>query len=223
MIPAPQNNTLMLGDCVALMRGMSAESVDFVLTDPPYLVNYRGRDGRTVRNDDNDKWLAPAFAEIFRLLKDGTFCVSFYGWNKADVFISAWRAAGFTLAGHIVFRKSYSSSVRLMRYQHEQAYLLCKGQFPRISSPISDVVDFPYTGNTLHPTQKPTAALEPLIRAFCPLGGVVLDPFCGSGSTLISAQNAGRHYIGIELDSAHYVTACSRLNQPEPYPGDAAG
>ena len=215
-------NSVILGDCVGLMRGFDAESVDFILTDPPYLVNYRDRSGRRVRNDDNDQWLVPAFAEMYRILKDESFCVSFYGWNKADVFISAWRAAGFTLAGHIVFRKSYSSSVRLLRYQHEQAYLLCKGQLPRISSPISDVIDFPYTGNTLHPTQKPTAALEPLIRVFCPAGGVVMDPFCGSGSTLVSAQNSGRRYIGIELDKAHHRTACDRLQHAEPFIDQAA-
>jgi len=215
-------NTVLLGDCVGLMRGLDAESVDFILTDPPYLVNYRDRSGRSIRNDDNDQWLVPAFAEMYRVLKDQSFCVSFYGWNKADVFISAWRSAGFTLAGHLVFRKSYSSSVRLLRYQHEQAYLLCKGQLPRISSPISDVIDFPYTGNTLHPTQKPTAALEPLIRVFCPVGGIVLDPFCGSGSTLVSAQNSGRRYIGIELDQAHHRTACRRLQHAEPLIDQAA-
>ncbi len=46
------------------MRSLGADSVDFVLTDPPYIVRYRGRDGRTVKNDDNDQWLAPAFADI---------------------------------------------------------------------------------------------------------------------------------------------------------------
>ena len=154
---------------------------------------------------------------MFRLLKDGTFCVSFYGWNKADVFISAWRAAGFTLAGHIVFRKSYSSSVRLLRYQHEQAYLLCKGQLPRISSPISDVIDFPYTGNTLHPTQKPTAGFRAAHPRVLPLGRGRPRPILGSASTLVSAQKAGRRYIGIELDRAHYMTACLRLNQSDPH------
>jgi site-specific DNA-methyltransferase (adenine-specific) len=53
--------------------------------------------------------------------------VSFYGWNKADLFISAWRAAGFRVVGHIVFLKRYTSSARFLRYQHEQAYLLAKG------------------------------------------------------------------------------------------------
>jgi hypothetical protein len=70
-------DTVLHGDCVSLMSGLNAESIDFILTDPPYLVDYCSRDGRRVINDDNDAWLAPAFAEMFRLLKDGTFCLSF--------------------------------------------------------------------------------------------------------------------------------------------------
>jgi site-specific DNA-methyltransferase (adenine-specific) len=153
-------NSVLLGDCVGLMRGLDAESVDFILTDPPYIVRYRGRDGRTVRNDDNHQWLAPAFTEVFRLLKPDTFCISFYGWNKIDLFMAAWRAAGFRIAGHIVFRKQYASSVRYMRYEHEQAYLLAKGDPSPPVRPISDVIDWTYTGNRLHPTQKPTEALS---------------------------------------------------------------
>jgi len=56
-------------------------------------------------------------------LKSAAFCVSFYGWNKADLFIDAWRSAGFRIGGHLVFRKRYPSSTRFLRYQHEQAYL----------------------------------------------------------------------------------------------------
>jgi DNA modification methylase len=205
------SDTIMLGDCVTLMSGLAAESIDFVLTDPPYLVNYRDRSGRTVANDDNDTWLLPAFREIRRVMKNSTLCVSFYGWHKVDAFFGAWRASRLTPVGHIVFRKPYTSARRLLRYQHEQAYLLCKGAPPRTSEPISDVIDFPYSGNELHPTQKPVEALEPLIRAFCPRGGTVLDPFCGSGSSLLAAQNTGRRYVGIELDRVHHRTACLRL------------
>jgi site-specific DNA-methyltransferase (adenine-specific) len=77
--------------------------------------------------------------------------------------------------------------------------------------PISDVIAFPYSGNRLHPTQKPVEALEPLIGAFCPPEGVVLDPFAGSGSTLIAARDTGRRFIGIELEPGYYVTASERL------------
>jgi DNA modification methylase len=202
---------VMLGDCIGLMSRLDAESIDFVLTDPPYITYYRDRNGRTVTNDDNDHWLLPAFAEIFRLLKDDSLCVSFYGWNQADKFIAAWRAAGFWLAGHFVFSKNYASSIRFARYQHEQAYLLAKGDPGRPSAPISDIIAFPYSGNRLHPTQKPVEALEPLIGTFCPTGGIVLDPFAGSGSTLIAARNIGRRYVGIELEPQHYLTSCDRL------------
>jgi len=109
-------DTVMLGDCTALMGRLETANIDFVLTDPPYITRYRARDGRTVINDDNDRWLKPAFAEIFRLLKAGSFCVSFYGWNQADRFIAAWRVAGFQLAGHMVFSKSYASSIGFMRF-----------------------------------------------------------------------------------------------------------
>ena len=84
-----QINSVMHGDCVPLMSRMESESIDFILTDPPYITRYLSRDGRTVTNDDNGRWLRPAFTQMYRLLKNGSFCVSFYGWNKADLFISA--------------------------------------------------------------------------------------------------------------------------------------
>src|SRR5580704_19618111 len=114
-------------DCIEHMRAMRSQSVDFILTDPPYVTRYCARDGRTIANDDNADWLRPAFAEMYRVLKYRSFCVSFYGWPKADLFIAAWRAAGFRPVGHIMFRKRYASSVRFLRYQHEAAYLLAKG------------------------------------------------------------------------------------------------
>jgi adenine-specific DNA-methyltransferase len=76
------------------------------------------------------------------------------------------------------------------------------------------VLDFPYTGNKLHPTQKPIAALKPLIEAFCPPCGIVLDPFAGSGSALVAARELGRQFIGIELDDQHHQTATTRLQKP---------
>lgn len=207
---APRN-TILHGDCIALMRRMPAGSADLILTDPPYLVRYRSRDGRRVRNDDNARWLKPAFAEMHRVLTPGAFCISFYGWNKADLFIAAWRAAGFRIVGHLVFRKRYASNARFLRYEHESAYLLAKGDVAPPAQPVPDVIDWVYTANRLHPTQKPTQILTPLIEAFSPPGGLVLDPFCGSGSTLVAAKQLGRDFLGLELDADHHRTATRRL------------
>lgn len=205
-----KRNTVVHGDCIQVMRRMESASVDFLLTDPPYLVRYKSRTGQSIRNDDNDAWLKPAFAEMYRVLKPGTFCLSFYGWNVADKFIGAWRAAGFRIVGHVVFRKRYASSVKFLRYEHECAYLLAKGDVELPENAPSDVVDWLYTGNRLHPTQKAVEMLKPFISAFCKPGGVVLDPFCGSGSTLVAASEADCDFIGVELDWRHFRTANER-------------
>jgi DNA modification methylase len=215
IVPIPTQrltpDTIAQGDGVELMLQMPAASVDFILTDPPYLVRYQSRDGRTIQNDADDRWLRPAFAQAYRLLRWNRFCVCFYGWSKADKFLAAWRAAGFRIVGHLVFRKSYASTTRFLRYQHEQAYLLAKGEPARPEHPIPDVLDMRYTGNHLHPTQKPVSALLPLIESFSDEGGLVLDPFCGSGSTLVAARQLRRHFIGIELDPTYHALATRRM------------
>jgi adenine-specific DNA-methyltransferase len=204
-------NRIINGDCLNVLPQLPEGSVDFVLTDPPYLVDYHSRDGRSIVGDDNGRWLKPAFAQIFRVLKSGGYCVSFYGWNKADQFFAAWNAAGFMPAGHLVWIKSYASSRGVLAYQHEQAYLLAKGRGQRPKFPLPDVLRWQYTGNTLHPTQKPVRSLKPLIEAFTEHGDLVLDPFCGSGSTLLAAKILGRRYIGVEVDKEYASAAQARL------------
>jgi site-specific DNA-methyltransferase (adenine-specific) len=193
-------NTILNADCLKALPMLPNRSVNFILTDPPYITRYKSRDGRTVPNDDNNAWLKPAFAEMYRVLANDSFCVSFYGWPRADEFMQAYRAAGFRIVGHLTFPKKYASSTKFLRYQHESAHLLAKGNPRPPQSPIGDVIPWEYTGNKLHPTQKPLSALLPLIEAFSKAGDTILDPFAGSGSSLMAAKTLGRSYIGVELD-----------------------
>ena len=82
-------NKIIYGDCIDVMRTMPSASVDLIVTDPPYLVNYTSRDGKTVAGDSSAHWLKPAFAEAYRVLKPNHFMVSFYGWNKVERFMNA--------------------------------------------------------------------------------------------------------------------------------------
>ena len=98
-----------------------------------------------------------------------------------------------------------------MRYQHECAYLLAKG-YPKLpKNAIGDVIHWKYTGNRLHPTQKPLCVLYPLIEAFSQPNATVLDPFAGSGSSLLAAKMLGRDYLGIELEPTYHALAAQRL------------
>jgi adenine-specific DNA-methyltransferase len=137
--------------------------------------------------------------------------VSFYGWPMADRFMQAYRAAGFRVVGHLMFPKGYASSTRFLKYQHESAHLLAKGNPKVPEKPLGDVIAWQYTGNHYHPTQKPLAALTPIIEAFSRPGDTVLDPFAGSGSSLLAAKKLGRSYIGIELDTRYHAIAKRRL------------
>jgi adenine-specific DNA-methyltransferase len=212
-VPSQFINRIMQGDCIEVMRRLPDASVDFILTDPPYLVNFCDRSGRTLQNDDNDSWLTPAFAEAYRVLRQDRLMLSFYGWTQVHKFMAAWNNAGFRVVGHLVFIKRYASKKRFVQYQHEQAYLLAKGRPPLPEHAISDVRTFEYTGNSLHSTQKPVTALAPVIRAFSLPGDVILDPFCGSGSTCAAALLTGRRYLGIELDSQYALTAQRRIER----------
>lgn len=206
-----QTNTIHLGDCRTVLKSVPDDSIDLVLTDPPYLVGYRDRSGRSIRGDRTGEWLQPAFKEIYRVLKPGRYCVSFYGWNRADEFLRAWRAVGFRPVAHLVWVKSYASSIKIVRRQHEQAYVLAKGRPDEPQRPVSDVLEWRYSGNPIHPTQKSEESLLPIIRAFSGPREIVLDPFCGSGSTLTAAKRAHRRFIGIEIDPEYYRAAKEHL------------
>jgi site-specific DNA-methyltransferase (adenine-specific) len=133
-------NRILWGDCLRVMKRIPSASVDLVLTDPPYIVNYTARDGRRVANDDNSRWLKPAFAEVYRLLKPDCFAICFYGWNQAEKFLDGWKAAGFTPVGHFIWVKRYASKTGFTEARHEQAYLLAKGHPARPRHPPKDVL-----------------------------------------------------------------------------------
>ncbi|EMW6582161.1 DNA methylase [Enterobacter bugandensis] len=204
-----------LGDCVQVMSRFPARAVDFILTDPPYLVGYKDRTGRTLAGDNSAEWLQPACHEMYRVLKNDSLMVSFYAWNRADLFLNAWKMAGFRVVGHIVFAKSYASKSTFVGYTHESAYLLAKGRPQTPDRPIPDVIPWKYTGNRHHPTEKPVQSLRPLIESLTRPGAIVLDPFAGSGSTCVAAAEASRRYIGIEMLEQYHAAGVRRLAQVE--------
>jgi DNA modification methylase len=96
-------NTILNGNCIEKMRQMPANSIDFIITDPPYLMNCRDRNGRSIQNDTNTDWLQPAMCKAYRVLKQDRVVIMFYGWTRVDAFFAAWKDAGFRPVGHLFF------------------------------------------------------------------------------------------------------------------------
>ena len=71
-----------MGDCVRVMATFPGNAVDFILTDPPYLVGFRDRQGRTIAGDKTAEWLQPACNEMYRVPKQGALMVGLNGWNR---------------------------------------------------------------------------------------------------------------------------------------------
>lgn len=204
-------NQVLHGDCTQVLRSLPSESVDLVVTDPPYFVRYRDRAGRSIANDGDPGSVLGAFNDLYRVLKPDTFCVSFYGWNSVSAFFEAWKSAGFKAVGHIVWHKGYSSRRGFLNARHEQAYVLAKGHPGKPARPLDDVQPWEYSGNIVHPTEKAVSVLKPLIQSFSQPGALILDPFAGSGSTLVAAALTGRTYLGIELEAKYVEHARRRL------------
>lgn len=74
-----------------------------------------------------------------------------------------------------------------------------------------DIIEIPSEGTTIHPTQKPVALFEYLIRTYTNEGDTVMDNCLGSGTTAIAAENTGRRWIGIERDPTYFGAACDRI------------
>lgn len=205
-------NTNIEGDAAKVLVDVPQGSLDLVITDPPYLVNYRDRDGRTLRNDTNAEGVMAVFDPMARAMKQDSYAVCFSGWSALPQFTAAWEAAGLQIVSQIIWQKRYASRRSFTEYRHESAFVLAKGRPAKPANPLPSVMDWVFSGNRRHPTEKAVEILTPLIRCFSKPGDLVCDPFSGSGSTPVAAALTGRDYLGVEIDPVHVRTAQARLD-----------
>ena len=106
-----------------------------------------------------------------------------------------------------------------LKHEHGRQWEACcfyPGPHHAFIERIPDVIHADRTGNELHPTQKPESLMETLIAANS--AQIIIDPFCGSGTTLVAAKKLGRHFLGFEIDPKHVATAQDRLARVDAQP-----
>ena len=211
------NGTLLLGDCLDVMRGLPTESVDLIATDPPYGMsfqsNHRNEQHDRIHGDDSLEWLDPFLAEAYRVAKPNTAAYFFCSYHKIDVFKQALERV-FQVKNLLVWEKNNTSMGDLkgdFAPKLEFCWFVHKGRALIRGKRDQNIMRFARTQNELHPTQKPVELMEYLISKFSDEGQLVLDPFMGSGTTAIAAERSGRRWIGIERDEGYYNAALARI------------
>lgn len=216
---------LLLGDCLELLQKIPDESIDLLLTDPPYGLNYQSEhkiipDDRLVNDSLNDALhvLDQALASIQRKMKKTSHLYIFTSW-KTDHLVKPIIMNYFGLKNILVWDKgnwtagdlesNYGQVHEFIIYAHHQGRRHLNGRRDASILKFNRVAE-----NTpqRHPTQKPLSLLEYLIQKSTQEGEVVLDPFMGSGSTCLAAKNTKRKYIGIEIDEKYFKIAQDRMS-----------
>ena len=203
-------------DCIDVLRRMPDGCVDAVVTDPPYGISYRSSVARykPIANDDRPFiwWLR----EAFRVTKEPGALLCFCRWDVQEAFKFAIDLAGWNIRSQIVWdrlRHGVGDTKATFAPRHDVVWFGTRGRFAFPSGRPASVLPFarvPWQ-RSVHPTEKPVALLRRLVRAITPLGGLVADPFAGSGSTGVAAIVEGFRFLGVELDPAYVPDARRRL------------
>lgn len=206
-------------DCARLMSKIESQSVDLILTDPPYGIRYRSKNrrlsNRTVAGDEAPYiwWLK----EADRILKDDGSLICFTRWDVLGAWQTAIEYAGLHVRSCIVWDKGVhgmGNTKAAFAPQHELCLFATKAAFAFPAGRPVDIIRVPKmsAGNMTHPTQKPVELFEQLINVTTLPGALVVDPFSGSGTTAEAAINTGRHYICSEIVHTHYTVSCRRAS-----------
>lgn len=177
------------------------ESVDLIITDPPY-----GRDFA-------ETWSGlSTFAN--RVLKPSAFLISYFGQLNMPDFINSLSKE---LIYYWTFSLQHTGNNQLIMPRNifcgwKPIFIFQKQPFKKLERPIEDVIIGSGREKDDHKWQQAEAELNYLIDRFSEIGALIVDPFCGSGTTLVAALKKNRNVIGIEIDETYCKIATERLN-----------
>lgn len=234
------NSTIYNGDCTVEMQKIANDSVDLILTDPPYnLGNFminRSTNLAKMRENffanagwDNlefDEWVERMdsfFEDAARIIKTGGSMIIFMSIIKVETIIKLAEKHGFyyktTGIWHKLNPMPRNMNLHFVNSTEAWIYFTYKkktGTFNNGNKMIHDFIETSVVSNGekkagKHPTQKPIALLEHFVKLLSNEGDLVVDPFMGSGSTGVVCKKLGRNFVGVEFDKEYYEIAQRRI------------
>lgn len=232
---------IILGDCLDSLKSIESETIDLIVTDPPYnLSKDYGNNSDSWSHDDYVNFSKRWLYEAKRVLKPSGTIYVFMGVRyisyiyeilekDLNMVFNSWitwtytqgigKTRGFSSRHEdiLMFTKDNNFKFNLDAIRIPQKYYRSVNNM-RGANP-SNVWEFSHihycqSGRQKHPTQKPEALFERMILASTDEGDVVLDPFCGSGTSLRVCQQLKRRGVGIEINPEYVKMIQDRLSQP---------
>lgn len=231
--------TLYQGPCEDVLAAMPADSVDTILADPPYSSGGFTRADRTRRvadkyqnsnarkyypdfaGDSRDQisyamWCAEWLRLGLRVVRPGGVAAVWSDWRQVAATQIGMQMAGWVLRGMCVWDKTEGCRPQKGRYRNQCEYVVwgTKGPAPTEGEALPGCFRKMSIGKDKHHIAgKPVEIMAQLAR-ICPPGGLVLEPFFGSGSTGVACEIIGRRWIGVEIEDAYIEISRQRLAEP---------
>ena len=203
------------GNSIKIMKELQNNSVDLILTDPPYGDDsVYGLNNKSIKNNENPLINCLALVEMYRILRRNRSVYIFTNW-KHYPFLTEFilRYTKFKIRHLVVWKKHNFGLGWAFRHQYELILVLEKGKPKYNLTDFSNVQTAKHINHNKenHPHEKPIDLLKKIIEHSSKKGDLVLDPFCGTGSCGIACQELNRDFIGVELDEKWVEVAKERV------------
>ena len=219
-------------DVLEIMKLMDNESVDLIVTDPPYRTTSRGGNGNSggmckkkefksgkvfTHNTIKPQEYIP---EFYRILKEGTHCYIMTNHVNLYEILTVAQDCGFHFIKSLVWNKGNKIMGQAYMSQFEYILFFRKGKFKKINKcGTSDILEVPNKkrkgedGKNLHDTEKPVELMRILVENSSQENDIVFEPFMGIGATVVASLELNRRCIGVELDDKYFSIAKDRVEQ----------
>lgn len=219
-------------DVLEIMKLMDNESVDLIVTDPPYRTTSRGGNGNSggmckkkefksgkvfTHNTIKPQEYIP---EFYRILKEGTHCYIMTNHVNLYEILTVAQDCGFHFIKSLVWNKGNKIMGQAYMSQFEYILFFRKGKFKKINKcGTSDILEVPNKkqkdedGKNLHDTEKPVELMRILVENSSQENDIIFEPFMGIGATVVASLELNRRCIGVELDDKYFSIAKDRVEQ----------
>ncbi len=216
--------TIYHGDCNEVLSTFSDESFRLIATDPPYgikyLSNHRQQKFDIIEGDD--KYPVDWLLQAKRICSSSGTIYIFCNDRSFDDARKALYQAKFQLQKTLVWDKMNVTAGNLENYGDRCEFILfgSRRYKPKLrGSRDGNLISIPrvYSHQLLHPTEKPVSLMSYLVMKSTDPGEITIDPFMGSGTTLLAAQQLGRPAVGIEVEEKYCEIAAHRIEKELTY------